>query len=55
MRGLSGSNFGVGDVVAWVHKILPWVAWVALGLRCFVLLLQISQNIQESTCGGVSC
>ena len=60
-RGWRGCVGWVGQIlawvtwVAWVHKILPWVAWVALGLRCFVLLLQISQNIQESTCGGVSC
>ena len=24
-------------------------------LRCFVLLSKVSQNLQESTCAGVSC
>ena len=36
-----GRNFSMGRV----------------GLRCFVkkLLLKVSQNVQESTCAGVSC
>ena len=42
-KGVSGvgRNFGVGRV----------------GLRCFVkkILLKVSQNLQESTCAGVSC
>ena len=54
-----GSNFGVGDVV--------WRGWRGsregvsgvgrVGLRCFVkkVLLKVSQNLQESTCAGVSC
>ena len=42
-KGVSGMgrNFGVGGV----------------GLRCFVkkVLLKVPQNLQESTCAGVSC
>ena len=42
-KGVSGvgRNFGMGGV----------------GLRCFVkkVLLKVSQNLQESTCAGVSC
>ena len=42
-KGVSGvgQNFGMGRV----------------GLRCFVkkVLLKVSQNLQESTCAGVSC
>ena len=42
-KGVSGvgRNFGVGRV----------------GLTCFVkkVLLKVSQNLQESTCAGVSC
>ena len=42
-EGVSGvgrlGDFGVGRV----------------GLRCFVLLLKVSQNLQESTWAGVFC
>ena len=42
-KGVSGMgrNFGVGGV----------------GLRCFFkkVLLKVPQNLQESTCAGVSC
>ena len=52
----------------WVHKILMWVknksvsgvgqnfGMGGVGLKRFVekLLLKVSQNLQESTCAGVS-
>ena len=60
---------GVGQIltlvtwVAWVHESFS-VGGVGLnfgvgrvGLRCFVkkVLVKVSQNLQESTCAGVSC
>ena len=57
----------VHKILTWVS----WVAWVKkgvsdmgrnfgvgrVGFRCFVkkVLLKVSQNLQESTCAGVSC
>ena len=45
-KGVSdiGRNFGVGGVGG-------------VGFRCFIkkALLRVSQNLQESTCAGVSC
>ena len=61
----------VGGVCGVVHKILAWIKKTpknvggvgrnfgmgGKGLSCFVkkLLLKVSQNLQESTCTGVSC
>ena len=53
--------------VAWVHKILVWVKkkimleWQRLkfwhrwhAFEVFLVLLNVSQNLQENTCAGVS-
>ena len=31
VRSWPGSNFGVGDVLAWVHNILTWVKKNGMG------------------------
>ena len=54
---------GVGQIltlvtwVAWVHKSFSVGGVGRMGLRCFVkkVLVKVSQNLQESTCAGVSC
>ena len=58
-RGWRASNFGVGGVgqkkdVSGVGRNF---GVGRVGLRCFVkkILLKVSQNLQESTCAGVSC
>ena len=52
----AGRDFDVGGV-----KCVSDAGWnfglVGVGLRCFVekMLLNVSQNLQESSCAEVSC
>ena len=59
VRGRRVSNFGVGGVgqKKGVSGVGRNFSVGKVGLRCFVkkVLLIVSQNLQESTCPGVSC
>ena len=57
LLSLLNSVGGVGSVGAWVCGWRgPNFGLGGVGLRCFVkkVLLKVSINLQENTCGGVS-